>query len=355
MGGDGTMSQRTATEPGRLTALLLGELSRGPRSYWQLLRRGREPAADQIAALRELLADGLVAYEDGAFRLTDAGRRRAAELGGTAHAAVSCGACGGRGIVLRPPYDEVLAAFRRLTADRPAATPEFDQGCVTSEVSVLRVALMAERGDLAGRDLLLVGDDDLTSLAAALSGLPRRVLVLEVDPRLVDFVNEAARRQGWRHVAAERYDVREPLPPDLRGRFDAFFTDPVETVPGFLLFLSRCAEALRGPGAAGYFGLSALESSRAKWRRLQRGLLSMGFAITDALPAFQEYALEGVLERGYRVVTEAPVMPGEPDVPFYTSTLFRVELATKPRPLFRGQVRLGRELYYDEEAYVTLP
>lgn len=248
----------------------------------------------------------------------------------------------------------MLEEFTLLARRRPKASPEFDQGYVTPEVTVLRVALMLERGDLPGRDLLLLGDD-LTSLAAALSGLPRRVHVLDVDGRLVDFINETARRRGWDHVRAERYDVRDDLPDPLRGRFDVFFTDPVETVPGLLLFLSRCTEALRGPGAAGYFGLSALESSKAKWLPIQRGLLEMGYAITEALPQFQEYEIDEVLDRGYRIVTKAPVPLPEPDVRFYTSTVFRLELVDEPRPILRGHVPMGRELYYDEEAYLTLP
>ena len=40
--------------------------------------------------------------------------------------------------------------------------------------------------------------------------------------------------------------------------------------------------------------------------------------------------------------------------PFYMSTVFRLELA-KPNPLFTGPVKLGRDLYYDDEASVTLP
>lgn len=333
---------------------LLQELLGGPRSYWALLRRGGEQAAEQIALLRELLAEGLVAYDGQRFRLTEAGEEWARRL--RLHAdRGQCPACAGRGLRLPPELHGVLAEFAELVGRRPEATPEFDQGYVTPEVTVLRVALMAERGDLPGRDLLLLGDDDLTALAAALSGLPRRVHVLEIDERLVEFINEVARERGWDHVRAERYDAREPLPEHLRGRFDVFFTDPVETVPGLLLFLSRCTEALRGPGAAGYFGLSELESSKAKWQRIQRGILDMGYAITEALPQFQEYHIERVLDRAYRVVTEAPVPLPEPDVCFYTSTVFRLELVEQPRPLYQGAVPMGRELYYDDEAYVTLP
>jgi predicted methyltransferase len=183
---------------------------------------------------------------------------------------------------------------------RPKATPDFDQGYVTPETTVLRLALMAQQGDLVGRDLLLLGDDDLTGIAAALSGLPRRICILDVDERIVSFIRDVARDRGWDHVHAEVYDVRDGLPSHLRGQFDVFFTDPVETVNGLLLFLSRCTEGLRGPGAAGYFGLSYLEASWRKWREIQRGILDMCFAITDMLGAFQDL-LEDIVARGYPV------------------------------------------------------
>ncbi|WJQ05376.1 bis-aminopropyl spermidine synthase family protein [Geobacillus sp. CAMR5420] len=130
---------------------------------------------------------------------------------------------------------------------RPKATPDFDQGYVTPETTVRRLALMAQQGDLMGRDILLLGDDDLTSIAAALSGLPRRICVLDVDERIVRFVRDVAQDQGWDHVHAEVYDVRDELPSHLRGQFDVFFTDPVDTVKGLLLFLSRCTEGGVGP------------------------------------------------------------------------------------------------------------
>jgi len=40
-----------------------------------------------------------------------------------------------------------------------------------------------------------VGDDDLTSLALGITGLPRKVKVLEVDKRLVEYINK--RLRAW--------------------------------------------------------------------------------------------------------------------------------------------------------------
>jgi N4-bis(aminopropyl)spermidine synthase len=343
-----------AAETRRIDALLLRALYSGPKTYWELMRAGQAQTHQVLNSLQSLLESKLVAYNGNRFVLTETGRQQAETLRLERVAEQRCEACSGRGIVLRPPFDRILADFQKIVAMRPKATPDFDQGYVTPETTVLRLALMAQQGDLVGRDLLLLGDDDLTGIAAALSGLPRRICILDVDERIVSFIRDVARDRGWDHVHAEVYDARDGLPSHLRGQFDVFFTDPVETVNGLLLFLSRCTEGLREPGSAGYFGLSYLEASWRKWRQIQRGILDMGFAITDMLGAFQDYLLEDIVARGYPVARMAPVPVKEPDIPFYVSTVYRLELVEKPQPLFSGRVELGKDLYYDEEACVTL-
>lgn len=343
-----------AAETRRIDALLLRALYSGPKTYWELMRAGQAQTHQVLKSLQSLLESELVTYNGNRFVLTETGRRQAETLKLERVAEQRCETCSGRGIVLRPPFDRILADFREIVAMRPKATPDFDQGYVTPETTVLRLALMAQQGDLVGRDLLLLGDDDLTGIAAALSGLPRRICILDVDERIVGFIRDVARDRGWDHVHTEVYDARDGLPSHLRGQFDVFFTDPVETVKGLLLFLSRCTEGLRAPGAAGYFGLSYLEASWRKWRQIQRGILDMGFAITDMLGAFQDYLLEDIVARGYPVARMAPVPVKEPEIPFYVSTVYRLELAEEPRPLFSGRVELGQDLYYDEEACVTL-
>src|SRR5690606_35403043 len=249
-----------AMDTRRIHDLLLRTLRFGPKSFWELMRAGKAQTHQILEALQELMKHELVACEEDRFVLTEAGRRQVEALGLDPVDEQRCEACSGRGIVLRPPFDRVLRDFQALAAHRPKATPDFDQGYVTPETTVLRLALMAERGDLAGRDLLLLGDDDLTSIAAALSGLPRRIGVLEVDERIIQFIRDVSKDRGWDHLEVVPYNAKEGLPSHFRGQFDVFFTDPVETVKGLLLFLSRCTEGLRGPGTAGYFGLSYLEA-----------------------------------------------------------------------------------------------
>ncbi|MBX6396104.1 MAG: bis-aminopropyl spermidine synthase family protein [Alicyclobacillaceae bacterium] len=336
-----------AAETNRIDTFLLRALYFGPKSYWELMRAGQAQTHQVLKALQALLNNGFVAYDGNRFVITEAGRQQAETLGLERVAEQRCETCAGRGIVLRPPFDRVLATFQDIVSMRPKASPEFDQGYVTPETTLRRLALMAHQGDLIGRDILLLGDDDLTGIAAALSGLPRRICVLDVDERIVTFTRDVARDRGWDHVHAEVYDARDGLPSYLRGQFDVFFTDPVDTVKGLLLFLSRCTEGLRGPGAAGYFGISYLEASWSKWRQVQQGILDMGYVITDMRGGFQEYLLEDTVAMDWARIAPVPVK--EPDVPFYVSTIHRLQLVEAPRPLFFGRVEFGKDLYSDEE------
>lgn len=336
---------------------ILRELSTGPKTYWQLLAQGSIQPSLLIQTLQGLEKEGIIAYPSQAFTLTKEGRVLLQHLGFKERILGVCPRCRGRAHVVHPALEGLLQEFKRIAAERPEATQEFDQGPIPPENTLLRVVVLYERCDLEGKDLLLLGDDDLTSVAAALTGLPRRIHVLEADPRLVEFLADLAKRYRWEGFQVERYDVRWPLPPQLRGSFDTFLTDPTETLLGFSLFLSRTAAGLKGKGSAGYFGLSHLEASREKWQEIQRRLLGMNFVITDAIRGFHEYALdpEGIMAGPYRVVTECPYPLPQPRLNWYTSTFFRLELAGEPRPYFEEAVSVGRDLYYDEEAYVTLP
>jgi predicted methyltransferase len=216
---------------------------------------------------------------------------------------------------------------------------------------------MYARGDLEGQKIIILGDDDLTSIALALTGLPKEISVLEIDERILNFINQVAKDRRWHHLKAYKYDVRDSFPAHLSGQYDTFFTDPVETLPGLKLFLSRCAEALKGKESAGYLGLTHLEASRQKWYSIQKMFLEMGFVITELIYNFHSYDLERTtfIKRNYPVIEASPFDLDIPEVNWYTSNLIRLEAVQEPRPLTRGNVHLGSELYFDDEAYATLP
>ena len=339
----------------RVTYLALRVLLAKPLTYWQLIKAIDVDLPTTQASLKTLLKEGLIEYKNGLFYITDKGKEKANSLGLSPFDSLRCPTCQGRTVTLER-HQSLLKEFETIVQKRPKAISEYDQGYVTPADTISRVLFMYEVGDVEGKDILLLGDDDLTSLALLASGWPRRVTVLEIDTRILDFIEKVAKEKGW-SVETIQYDARYPIEESLKGQFDVFLTDPVETIGGLRLFLSRCVEGLRGEGCVGYFGLTHLEASRRKWRQIQRDILDMGFTITDIVRNFQTYLLErdDVVKLELRVAKEAPVKVESPEVDFYTSNLFRLYAVEKPQPLVKGKVDWKRELYYDGEAYVTCP
>lgn len=307
-----------------------------------------------VEELRSLMDDGLVESRNGKIHLTEKGRVERDKLKLKVYA-TRCEKCEGRGI-LHDPFG-VLDEYKRIASQRPRPTADYDQGYIKEEDVMRRIAFIYERGDLENADILVVGDDDLISLGMALTGLPKKIVVLEIDDRLISFINDNAREYGF-PVEARKFDVRNDIDEDLRGKFDVFITDPVETIEGITLFLSRAASGLRGKGSAGYFGLTHEEASLKKWYEIERRLLSMNFVLTDMLRDFNVYPMDENLELAqeyYLIYRRIAELTGsrEIDADFYRSTLIRVEAVGDVKPLVSGPVELHEEIYVDEESLVT--
>lgn len=315
---------------------------------WRIVDLAGIPVLATCEALQALAEGGLVAFVNERVVVTEKGKEEAERLGISAAMELRCPRCRGRGLDLYP-FQGLLQEFHRLAQNRPEASQEFDQGYVTEETTVARIALIFARGDLAKKEILVLGDDDLVSLAAALSRLPKRVAVLDVDPRIVGFLRDVARAEGLR-LEVHQHDLREPLPAELLRRFDTFICDPTESFRGYLAFAQRGISCLRGAGCAGYLGLTRLEASLAKWRRIELALLEAGAVITDLFPNFHEYVNWPYIET-MRAWPHLPVkrVPGKFE-PWYRSALIRIELVEEPRV---ENVRYEGDIFTDEEAATT--
>ncbi len=290
--------------------------------FWEVVSLADRPFNQVAETLKVLEEVGWVVFQEGRVFITNEGLVRCQENGISARRLHRCPTCDGRGISLSD-YGRALARFEEIARERPEPVEEFDQAYVTAATTMARVATMADRGDLHNRRLLVLGDDDLVGLAAALTGLASRVTVVEVDERLVSFIAKVSEDEGL-GVEVAVHDLREPLPEEMIGSFDTFLTDPPDTVPGLELFIARGLSALAGPGSAGYFGMTLIESSLPKWRELQRILVGRyGVVITDIIDDFSSYVnwdyLLGSIRSDVEPATRKPARP------WYKSSLYRLE------------------------------
>lgn len=228
---------------------------------------------------------------------------------------------------LTPELEQVVRALEAQLSRAPTTDVTLDQAPCTAESSVRRAALLYRSGALEGRRIALLGDDDSVALSIGLFGrllagrqLPRRLVVLEIDPRRVAFL-EASARQADLAVEIIRQDLRERLPEALLGSFDSFQTDPPYTIAGATLFVRRGVELLEG--GRGYGMLSFGHTSPPDRLKLQAALTSLGVATTALYPAFNRYAGASILgstsELHELVATGADLGNAEWDGPLYTA------------------------------------
>lgn len=318
------------------------------KDAWQVAGHANVPFADLVDILQKLRDRSLLEFQGSELILTPAGESLAQQLHVTKTAPVTCQTCAGSGFEFEE-FADAFAQFAPLLAQRPPAEATYDQGALTAESVFRRLALMYAQGDIANQKILLLGDDDLLSIALALTGLPREIVVVEIDPRLCEFIERIAREKHL-NIRVLQHDVREKLPADLRAYFDTFVTDPAETIQGLLLFVEKGLAMLKPGGKhAGYFGITLIEASMLKWNVWQRHLLqNHGLVFTHISEPFSLYAKGN--EEGGGVNIDFPPMTEAPDAPWYRSSFFRVETLKEFVPPVDYASNSQDELYQDAES-----
>ncbi len=323
---------------------LLGAL-RKTSLPWELVDFSDFPVPAVFESMKILKEKEIISISNEGFKLTPHGKEVIKDLHPVED--ISCSNCEGRGISLQK-FRDVEKRFLKIQKSRPQAIREFDQGYVTPQTTLSRFALAYERGDVVGKEIILLGDDDLMSVVLGLSGLTKRITVVEIDKRLTDFIKSAGKKEVFR-VDVETFDLRHPLPREHVKKYDTFFTDPPETLKAADAFIGRGIAALRAPGSAGYFGFTRREASLKKWHDVQKLLIKYKIVFTDIIHNFNEYVNWGYEEetRAWRL---SPVKV-KPKKNWYRSALYRFETLDG----FRGNFKdYGKEnIYEDEESSTT--
>ncbi len=317
---------------------------------WRIVDLSEEPLPLVVAVITALHEMDYIVFDGNSVVLTQSGRKLVEKYGIGAREDYTCRHCEGKTVELEA-FTDILEQFREIVRDRPQPKHDFDQAYVTPETTIARIALMHTRGDLENKEVFVLGDDDLTSIALMLSGLPKRIAVLDIDERLIRFIEKTSNELGFTSIDIYTFDLREPLPDYALGKFDTFITDPPETVDAIRAFVGRGIATLKGPGCAGYFGITRRESSLDKWREIQRLLLNeFKVVITDIIRNFNEYVNWGYEEetRAWRLL---PVKV-RPSYNWYKSYMFRIQTLRNSKG-FEDRITVGDELYNDEEASTT--
>ncbi|KAA0002427.1 MAG: putative methyltransferase [Thermoplasmata archaeon] len=323
---------------------MMSLLSNGTVSVWKLLDMQDASLPEFFEKLQEMERKELIKIKNGKAEITEKGQRSLDEL---KWENVRCSQCEGTGYEI---LKEIEKDYERIVQDRPPPIEAYDQGYMSNDGVLRKVSFMMERGDLYA-NIFVIGDDDLFSIASALTHIPKKIVVVDIDERIINFINDVAENYDLK-IEGYILDLRKENENFLR-KFDVFVTDPVETLPGIKLFLSRGASSLKGMGS-GYFGLSTLEASRRKWYKIQKMIHDMGFVITDIRRQFSVYPDDG--KNFFKYQEKLPIvkkLKARVDYNWYKSSLYRIEAIKKPKPLIEGNVILGKKFYVDDESWAT--
>jgi len=154
---------------------------------------------------------------------------------------------------VEPALDRVRLPHLALDADTveivstlieraPRARPVLDQVPADAATVVARATLLRDQFAIDG-PLLLLGDHDLTSIAAALVMPDVEVVVVDIDDPLLEYLDGIAQARGLA-VRTVWADLRDGLPEPLQGTAALVFSDPPYSADGVEVFLERGLAAL---------------------------------------------------------------------------------------------------------------
>ncbi len=183
--------------------------------------------------------------------------------------------------------EKELGKIKLLT---PRPHREFDQFTATTEATAKRALLMSENNDLARRRVIFLGDDDLTSIAVAMTEPAIELQVLEIDRRLVTLIKETSKRMRL-GIRVTEADLRTDVPREMLGRFDVVFTDPPYTPSGVALFLNQAISVLKRTQTSRiYLCYGTSDKSRERELVIQEIINERGLVIRTKLPDFNHYS-----------------------------------------------------------------
>lgn len=270
-----------------------GAFSLGPRRVLALLAAGPQTLADLVlgSGLPRRTVEGLLAeLVDDLVREGDTTTLRADRAPDYRTAfALDLGLEPGYGGIASDSEAARTVEMAALIERRPEPDRHLDHVGATAETAARRASWLAEHYDLDQTRLLFAGDHDLTALAVAALQTRAQLSVVDLDDRILEFIDVEATTRGWL-VSCLWGDFTVGLPAGAQDSADLVFTDPPYTPEGVSTFLVAGLQGLadhdRGRIVLAYgYG----EHQPALGVKVQEAVLGLGIAFEAILPGFNRY------------------------------------------------------------------
>lgn len=177
-----------------------------------------------------------------------------------------------------------------VLTERLSPLREYDQFTATPETVLKRAGMLNHLKDIDNKKLLFLGDDDFTSIAVAMTGRPKEIVVLDIDDRILEKIKLISEKYSL-NIKTTKRDLKQTIPDELLNKFDIVFTDPPYTPDGIRLFISRSISALDRKNDTARIYICYGNSDRAKERYIPiyRSIIDSGLMIRYVFDKFNRY------------------------------------------------------------------
>lgn len=188
--------------------------------------------------------------------------------------------------------------------NRPMPIRELDQIYMRHADMLLQIEHISKY--FSDKSVVFIGDGDAIALGLAymqfngeIEGQVKSILVLDFDERIINSINHFAKTHNMSHIiSAQLYNVADPLPKELWGKFDCFYCNPPYGASNegvsIISFMQRGFEATKdnAEGCVVLADVPELTWTGAVLSQAQKYALDNGFIVCEMIPTFHTYHLE---------------------------------------------------------------
>lgn len=189
-------------------------------------------------------------------------------------------------INLNKEEKEMMKVFKANLKGRPSNNNKIDQYYSTPETNIKRLRLLLKENPKFKRRICFFGDDDLTSIMFAISRSFSKIVVFDIDKRIIDHINNSMKRLGIQNCIAILHDYRDIFPE--KDNFDTFHSDPPATNEAIELVLKR-AKQLSVPGAVFYLSWPEFITDPEYLLQIESTYVKNGWLLMEKYQDFNEY------------------------------------------------------------------
>jgi S-adenosylmethionine decarboxylase proenzyme len=259
-------------------------------------------------------------------------------------------------------------SMENFLKERPIPEFALDQSHADFSTIVKKVLYLLKKGDIEGRKIIFLGDDDIISLALGMTQLAEEITVVDIDNRVLEFISQSVEKLNLKNFNILYHDLRESCPKTIMNKYDIVVMDPPYTNEGLRLFLKRASQVLKSSiylnGKVYHIiGKKCLLSFGNKppeeMQKIQLSILDHGFIINEMLPDFNHYEGASIIGKfSHLYYLQSVINPNNKynlsfsSHPIYTSEV-RSKIEYPFRPIgyhFVGEMHFNKqELLLDNE------